>query len=334
MARLYLYIKTSPPFSFLCTQYTPFYLQTPPAKPSADEVRDLAELEAFYRQLGKQKDLRYLQLQRTEHIETGAVAGRFYEREEAFPGILRLKDNDDGNPGYLDLLVELAKLDTIYGAIYPETDDGKMPKDSKEFGWILDHWPYYLQLLHDVVPEVSLSDLNPGVSSGIYSDTHLIINYLKTAPNLRTLRATNCLSGYYDSAAGWDETFLRMIAKHLPRLLILDLFQETSGLARPHVFKEFLETRSYEMESLSINLRIWGAHPEGNYDFRPYPPIWHEDDVVGDGSVNPTRLHLNLKCFRFDTTADRDATKTVLPPLLLTFLAGCPNLEILEGDLA
>ncbi|KAF9094720.1 hypothetical protein BGX29_009388 [Mortierella sp. GBA35] len=192
----------------------------------------------------------------------------------------------------------------------------------------------YLQLLHDVVPEVSLSDLNPGVSSGIYSDTHLIINYLKTAPNLRTLRATNCLSGYYDSAAGWDETFLRMIAKHLPRLLILDLFQETSGLARPHVFKEFLETRSYEMESLSINLRIWGAHPEGNYDFRPYPPIWHEDDVVGDGSVNPTRLHLNLKCFRFDTTADRDATKTVLPPLLLTFLAGCPNLEILEGDLA
>ncbi|KAG0200183.1 hypothetical protein BGX33_011157 [Mortierella sp. NVP41] len=141
MARLYLYIKTSPPFSFLCTQYTPFYLQTPPAKPSADEVRDLAELEAFYRQLGKQKDLRYLQLQRTEHIETGAVAGRFYEREEAFPGILRLKDNDDGNPGYLDLLVELAKLDAIYGAIYPETDDGKMPKDSKEFGWILDHWP-------------------------------------------------------------------------------------------------------------------------------------------------------------------------------------------------
>ncbi|KAF9144633.1 hypothetical protein BGX30_012064 [Mortierella sp. GBA39] len=121
------------------TQYGAFYLQTPPVAPSADENRIFAQLDVFYRQIGKQADLRYLSLNRTNYDGD--------EQKTRMPGMLRLTGGNSSSggmdrPGFLGLLGGLKYLEVLDGgAIYSETVDGNMHADTMEAYWIRTHWP-------------------------------------------------------------------------------------------------------------------------------------------------------------------------------------------------
>ncbi|KAF9132590.1 hypothetical protein BGW39_011768 [Mortierella sp. 14UC] len=68
MTHLSLEIQISPPLSTPGTLYIPYYFRTPPDQPSADDHGIFARLENFYRQIGKQKDIRILDINWTESI--------------------------------------------------------------------------------------------------------------------------------------------------------------------------------------------------------------------------------------------------------------------------
>jgi hypothetical protein len=130
------------------TQYTAFYLHTPPLAPSEDENHLFAQLDVFYRQVGKQERLRYLNLTRARRSENGLVAIENSAKQKSLPGMLRLGgDNSNiggsmNRPGFLHLLGGLSKLEVIKGlAVCPETEDGRMPADVMEVEWIRVHWP-------------------------------------------------------------------------------------------------------------------------------------------------------------------------------------------------
>lgn len=129
------------------TQYTPFYFQIPLVVPSAEENRIFAQLDVFYRQIGKQASLKYLSLSRIGYDEDGLMELGEGEHEEPMPGMLRLTGGCSScggmdRPGFLDLLGGLRQLEVLEGgAIDLETEDGVMPADAKEVDWIRTHWP-------------------------------------------------------------------------------------------------------------------------------------------------------------------------------------------------
>ncbi|KAF9911802.1 hypothetical protein EC991_002104 [Linnemannia zychae] len=112
---------------------------TPPTTPSAEENEIFSQLELFYRQIGKQKNLEHLDLYLGRHIDP--ETGKVQEGARALPGMLTLQDNAGGRPGYMDLLYGLSKLRMIGGDIAAETKDDKIPEDAPEVDWILKHWP-------------------------------------------------------------------------------------------------------------------------------------------------------------------------------------------------
>lgn len=124
------------------THYMPFYLQTPPVVPSADENRIFAQLHVFYRQIGKQASLKHLSLGRAGYDENGLMELGEGEQEKPMPGMLRLTGGSSSSggmdrPGFLDLLGGLRQLEVLEGgAIYLETADGVMPADAMEVDWI------------------------------------------------------------------------------------------------------------------------------------------------------------------------------------------------------
>ncbi|KAF9542528.1 hypothetical protein EC957_001897 [Mortierella hygrophila] len=120
-------------------QYIPSYLKTPPTPLSQDEEHIFTQLEVFYRQIGKQTNMQTLRLDRPTINRPGArnLAGE----KMPFPGLLSLKGNVAGRPGYLDLLGGLSQLKNVDKDVVPETWDYKLAEDAPEVDWILEHWP-------------------------------------------------------------------------------------------------------------------------------------------------------------------------------------------------
>ncbi|KAG0063586.1 hypothetical protein BGZ89_009778, partial [Linnemannia elongata] len=136
MTSLTLSIKISPSSSPPGTEFVPSYLQEPPTPLSAGEKNIFTQLEVFYRQIGKLTGLRHLNIDRTEYSEHGSIVGRSNLRDRPLPGMLILSTNRAGRPGFLDLLGGLSKLETVEGAIFPETADRMMSEFTREFTWI------------------------------------------------------------------------------------------------------------------------------------------------------------------------------------------------------
>lgn len=154
MTSLTLSIKISPSYSPPGTEFVPSYLQTPPTPPSSGEKDIFTQLEVFYRQIGKLAELRHLHIGRTEYSEHGVIGGRPSLRDRPLPGMLILSTNRAGRPGFLYLLGGLSKLETVGGAIFPETADGMMSENTREFTWICKHWRSLRQpeFLHRPIP--------------------------------------------------------------------------------------------------------------------------------------------------------------------------------------
>ncbi|KAG9064814.1 hypothetical protein KI688_003074 [Linnemannia hyalina] len=147
------------------TPYVPSYLKTPPAQLTKDEKYLFTQLEFLYQQIGKQEDLKVLQLSRAECDEYGASTVEADKRNQPFPGLLRLGDGsgnsansingDIDRPGFLHLLGKLSKLEVVVGEICPEAGDRKMPANSTEAEWIRTHWPLLRETHFSFVSEGS-----------------------------------------------------------------------------------------------------------------------------------------------------------------------------------
>ncbi|KAG0293613.1 hypothetical protein BGZ96_002567 [Linnemannia gamsii] len=124
----------------------PYYFRPPPSRRSGKEKRIFGQLEILYRQIGKQKNLRVLQLGKGYQ---GRGDRKIPEDVQPYPGMLRLSDRNGIVPGYLDMLAELSKLEKIGGDIGPETKDRKLAANAAEVDWILEHWPrlYWVKFL-------------------------------------------------------------------------------------------------------------------------------------------------------------------------------------------
>ncbi|KAG9064864.1 hypothetical protein KI688_003125 [Linnemannia hyalina] len=120
-------------------QYIPSYLKTPPTPLSQDEEHIFTQLEVFYRQIGKQTNMEALRLDRPANNKP--IARNLAGEKVPFPGLLSLKGNVAGRPGYLDLLGGLSQLKNVGKGVVPETWDYKMAECAPEVDWILEHWP-------------------------------------------------------------------------------------------------------------------------------------------------------------------------------------------------
>jgi hypothetical protein len=148
MSCLYLglHIPQSPSASG--TEYIPYYLRMPPDQPSAYDHDIFAQLDIFYRQIGKQKDLTELYFRRLETVWNPlSVISPVFRRTTSvarpLPGLLKLenKSSAGARPGFLQLLGGLTKLTNISGEIFPETSSRKIADDALEADWIAEHWP-------------------------------------------------------------------------------------------------------------------------------------------------------------------------------------------------
>lgn len=141
MTRLCLSVSVTLPSSSLPAdiQYVPSYLKTPPVPLTEDEGHIFTQLEVFYRQIGKQTNMQYLRLHRPVVYRPGEIQ-RIGEMA-LFPGLLSLKENVAGRPGYLDFLKGLSQLREIGGDVATETLHYQMAEDAPEVDWILENWP-------------------------------------------------------------------------------------------------------------------------------------------------------------------------------------------------
>jgi hypothetical protein len=154
MKFLRLYLRISQPSS-PDIQYTPYYLRTPPSQPSADDHRIFAQLDIFYRQIGKQKDITNLYLYWIKPISTQSpysYLNPFHPTLYPLPGMLVLENNNNAGarPGFLQLLGGLTKLTSLGHSIYPDTPSRKIADDALEADWIAEYWP--LLNHHDFLP--------------------------------------------------------------------------------------------------------------------------------------------------------------------------------------
>lgn len=107
----------------------PYYQRDSPLKLFAEEIQQFELLERFYEQVGKLKQLEFLDL-RVQHFHAhGHPLNKPYATV-SFPGFLNLPEKRTGRPGYLQLLEGLTKLKELRGSVSADTDETK-----RTMGW-------------------------------------------------------------------------------------------------------------------------------------------------------------------------------------------------------
>ncbi|KAF9083775.1 hypothetical protein BGX29_000817 [Mortierella sp. GBA35] len=113
---------------------------------------------------------------------------------------------------------------------------------------------------------------------------------------------------------------LRTISQSLNQLQHLSLFSRFGWPATvaPPVAREFLETCSSELVSLTLGLNF-------------YQEIQSTENTIAmRRPILGSRTHPRLKRFCLSTGCKSDTTRAILPTVLLTFLRGCTNLEFVD----
>ncbi|KAK3837932.1 MAG: hypothetical protein JOS17DRAFT_732227 [Linnemannia elongata] len=141
-----------------------------------------------------------------------------------------------------------------------------------------------------------------------------IIRLMERSPNLCHLTVANIKQEPVDS-------LLMTIARCLPRLQSLNLFKDNEPVVRPIVIREFLETCSSELETLTLGVDCSSDGTTIKEDLAA---------MALAGPVKGSKTHPKLKCFHFAENDWGDTSNSILPAILTTFLRGCPNLEIVD----
>ncbi|KAK3841487.1 MAG: hypothetical protein J3R72DRAFT_491384 [Linnemannia gamsii] len=128
----------------LSSEDLPYYQRPAPVTLLEEETRQFADLEMLYREIGGLVHLEYLELHGT-YTDDDAIANETglatRTRNFTFPGMLSIRDDATGRPGYLDLLSGLVKLKILLGSVRGTTDEAKATVGDREMEWIASHWP-------------------------------------------------------------------------------------------------------------------------------------------------------------------------------------------------
>ncbi|KAH7055122.1 hypothetical protein BKA57DRAFT_453084 [Linnemannia elongata] len=119
----------------------PYYNRPSPTTLSPAETAQFQSLEALYRQLGALTKLQSLELKAIFYDPVGARAISTTFRLNSFPGMLNLKNEETGRPGYLHLLRGLTKLRRLSGSISATNEETKATIGMEEVKWMDKHWP-------------------------------------------------------------------------------------------------------------------------------------------------------------------------------------------------
>ncbi|KAF9098247.1 hypothetical protein BGX23_006663 [Mortierella sp. AD031] len=112
--------------------HVPYYERTPHVELTEAETELLGLLERFYQQIGTLTELRHLDLR---------AAAYYYDKEEPFPALLSLGDEESGRPGHLELLGGLTKLEELCGSVDTNNEETTVTMGWKEARWMASHWP-------------------------------------------------------------------------------------------------------------------------------------------------------------------------------------------------
>ncbi|KAF9150917.1 hypothetical protein BG015_007246 [Linnemannia schmuckeri] len=142
-----------------------------------------------------------------------------------------------------------------------------------------------------------------------------LLTVLEKSPNLRTLYVER------PPPTQWMEPLLKTIARALPRLQELELFIEGQPIVSPRVAREFFETCSSELLSMTLGLMFYSD----DFDESEYEPLLLP--------VEGSKTHLKLKYFSLRSYVKSDEPR-VAPAVLSTFLRGCKSLEVVDDTLS
>ncbi|KAK3826690.1 MAG: hypothetical protein J3R72DRAFT_457737 [Linnemannia gamsii] len=117
----------------------PYYNRPPPTTLSATEEQQLSNLEALYKQIGALTEMQWLNL-RAFFIDSNGDASVFWS-DNTFPGMLNLRCQKTGRPGYLHHLSGLSKLQRLEGSVSAEMEETKVTIGMDEVVWMERHWP-------------------------------------------------------------------------------------------------------------------------------------------------------------------------------------------------
>ncbi|KAK3837816.1 MAG: hypothetical protein JOS17DRAFT_813600 [Linnemannia elongata] len=141
-----------------------------------------------------------------------------------------------------------------------------------------------------------------------------LLAVLEKSPNLRSLYVERPLP------TEWLEPFLKSIARALPGLQELELFIEGQPIVSPRVAREFFETCSSELVTMTLGLMF----ASDDFDEDEYESLM----LPVDGS----QTHPKLKYFSLRSYVQSDEPR-IVPAVLSTFLRGCKSLEVVDDTL-
>ncbi|KAH7055133.1 hypothetical protein BKA57DRAFT_501668 [Linnemannia elongata] len=119
----------------------PYYNRPPPTTLSPAETAQFQSLEALYRQIGALIGLERLTLKAVYYDLAGLRPADTNFEWNSFPGMLNLKNEETGRPGYLQLLGGLTKLKRLSGSVYAMTEETKATIGMDEVVWMENYWP-------------------------------------------------------------------------------------------------------------------------------------------------------------------------------------------------
>ncbi|KAK5807821.1 hypothetical protein F5H01DRAFT_352697 [Linnemannia elongata] len=119
----------------------PYYNRPPPTTLSPAETAQFQSLEALYRQIGALTELERLTLKAVYYDPAGARLADTKFEQNSFPGMLNLKNDETGRPGYLQLLGGLTKLNTLFGSVSVLTEETRATIGIDEATWMENYWP-------------------------------------------------------------------------------------------------------------------------------------------------------------------------------------------------
>ncbi|KAK3814545.1 MAG: hypothetical protein JOS17DRAFT_795339 [Linnemannia elongata] len=119
----------------------PNYNRPPPTTLSRAETAQFQSLEALYQQLGALTGLERVELKAIYYDPVGGRSADTMLRTSSFVGMLNLKDEETGRPGYLHLLGGLIKLKVLSGSVFATAQETKVTIGMDEVKWMDKHWP-------------------------------------------------------------------------------------------------------------------------------------------------------------------------------------------------
>ncbi|OAQ25513.1 hypothetical protein K457DRAFT_22976, partial [Linnemannia elongata AG-77] len=105
------------------------------------ETAQFQSLEVLYRQIGALTELERLTLKAFFNDPAGARPPDIKFTRNSFPGMLNLKNEETGRPGYLQLLGGLTKLKKLSGSVSATIEETKATIGMDEVKWMDKHWP-------------------------------------------------------------------------------------------------------------------------------------------------------------------------------------------------